>query len=126
MQRRAMAAKSPIVAGAITTCLVVALALPSAAELTRPGTWGVGAVAGYQLPVAQEDTEAGFLLGVRGRVGLLRFLELEPSALLLDNQSGPSGPLQPLQPFPVETLALLGERRAFLFYLLFKQVYLCL
>lgn len=84
MSRRYLSHVPRWLAGA---CLVAAFASPCSAELTRPGAWGIGLTAGYQMPIAQEDVEAGPAFGVRGRWGLLRFLELEPMAVLLANTS---------------------------------------
>jgi hypothetical protein len=60
------------------------LAGPSAAApgLTKVG---VGVYGGANIPIVQDDAGSGGLFGVRGRIGLLSILMVEPSFTLLKN-----------------------------------------
>jgi hypothetical protein len=54
------------------------------------GRIGVGAVAGPQLPVAQDDASLGTILGLRARVGVLPMLAAEGTISWLINGDGES------------------------------------
>lgn len=50
--------------------------------------FSVGAFGGMNLPVAQEDTKSGTVMGLKARIPLTAFLAVEPNYTLLKNGDG--------------------------------------
>jgi hypothetical protein len=65
--------------------LLTLAAAPCTAEQLEFGSLGIGALVGPNLPIAQDDAENGWAMGLRGRVGLLPIFAIEPSVTWLRN-----------------------------------------
>lgn len=64
--------------------LVVALAAPAAAmPFVKVGIGGYGVA---NIPIVQDDSDPGPLFGIRGRLGLLSMLMIEPSITFFENK----------------------------------------